>query len=367
MVDAVDEKKIKIRTMAQDLAEAEKAPEVKKPEPVVPRVGEPPRAFRPEMPPRAETRPGVPPVSLPPRAQPPPQLPIPSELPIKPEVPRPLVPPPPVAPPAGGLPPAIKVPEIAKKPFYKRFYFIALIILLLLAGTVVFLGRERQKKVIRIRPSPTPTRVVVLKPTPSPSPSPFFPSLIAVDDQQVLPVELTRDSVLVVLSNILRSERKDGSFRQIILKDKEGNILKADDLARVLGLSLPAGFWRNVSDPSKITLFSYGQKEDFGSLTGFRSRFGFVLKVDNVQSLRPILKDLEKEWNRYLTILGFRPKIGIPRFSETVIQERVVRFINFPVADLAFDYAFDLKNSYLLFTTSRESMIALIRKVVLGI
>lgn len=284
----------------------------------------------------------------------------------KPPAPSPLSPP---APPA---PPAAKKIELEKPSFeptippptarWPKILLTALIVAALAGGTGGFFYWWLVVKQPPLPPPPPPLE----KPA----------ALIPIDESKDYIITLTETDELTkkerISTNIYaaitecNNNEPPGTFRRILTKDttpEKEEYLNLYPLLNIMGI--PNGLGVGIPDSANYTLFSYADLPYGGC------RIGLVANINDIEESKKQLADwkpyieneIESAMKDLLNITNAILTPATPNFQDNIYKNTKIRYKNYPEPSLSFDYAIYEPKNLLIFTTSRESMWAVIDKL----
>ncbi len=256
----------------------------------------------------------------------------------------------------------IYVPESGKKPGVgSNMLFIGIAVVALLAGGLYwfFVLRTPAPEVAQV--TPTPTAI------PSATPTPDLNSILSgVNTENVVVKDPATDLNVVIKTLAING----GEFKNLnITSESKGQIV----LGLLDFLSNPSQqLMDNMGADHRVLL--YGQKEIFDTKGQLKTsavlekRIVFINEVKDAATAFQLNKSWEASMNENLkTIFQFDPrKQQNKEFSENSYRGVNVRYKNFKYADRSIDYAIvpaSNGKSYLVITSSRESMYATIDKL----
>ena len=265
-------------------------------------------------------------------------------------------------------PPAILKPEKSGK---KRL--LAALVLIVVALSVffywVYSGKPAAPPVSSPAPSVSPT---------SPTPSPLIPpaALFKIDKQKIIKVTGKEDEIVNALKELSLADEAPATFAHFLFQNTVQNkFLTLDDfLAELKTNSSELKAIENYL-AENYTFFAYSQKTGSAASTPFsqtsnqaQNRAGLMLalKTDSgASSPAQILRQTETALPQIFKVLflGRQPgPAASANFLDNNYKNIPVRYLNFPDASLSFDYA--VVGNNLIFATSRESMYAVIDRLL---
>jgi hypothetical protein len=342
-----------------------------------------------------------------PAATPPPSLPVTPEIPTHPAITPEKTTPAPPKPAEPKLPAATEIlfptllaelppetPEPAKKttalPANKLFLFIGgaiFIIALAAGGSWVFQNYFNQPK-----PS------VSVSPSVSATPTPQLPiPLFKMETQEIISLDNGR-SATELLADFAATDETAGSFTQIVFS-RNNAYLNLSALTQAIPVTLfdllpqtcPQASSStpdlcSESEPikkflseNKFSLFVYSESElknqtesssPFSEINQNLGRAGLIIALNNsvdTSSLADNLKQLEPKMIESLIALLLKNNYQAPTdiaFSDNNYENAYIRYLNLKGPSLSLDYS--LFNNYLIFATSKESMHAVIDRLLLN-
>ncbi len=170
--------------------------------------------------------------------------------------------------------------------------------------------------------------------------------LLAVETTEVINLN---GSLKSQLQTILKQDQPEDNLKQILVS-AESDYLALDALAEQLGIRFPVSIMGAINTSTdSYTLFAYGEDPE--------NRLGIVIKTRQSSSLRQDLRDWEPEMKNDLTAFLMQDQVPASfsqEFLDNLYQEAAIRYMNFPTSDLSIDYA--LLDDKLIITTSKKSM-----------
>lgn len=226
-----------------------------------------------------------------------------------------------------------------------------------------------------VTPAPSPVSTPALSQTPSPAPSPTdapIPRSPHLPVNRIALIDLPAQAVALDLAGRLASiasyTQEPGDFTQVVVRHgAEGSALGASEFFATLGISTPEGFFTDLGEDAAF--FFYAPRE---TKTAERTRggslahFGMLIPVKgSAQGVAEKLREWEATLGGDLAPLTFGREwlAGTePFFHDRLYQGATIRYQNFPDPYMAVDYAVfeGGEPTLLIFTTSRESMLAVI-------
>lgn len=292
--------------------------------------------------------------------------------------PKPPVPPPPLVAPAPPAPTPPRKIELGKPSFeptiptpaakWPKILLTTLIVAALAGGTGGFFYWWL---------------VVKRPPLPPPPPSLEKPAaLIPVDESKDYIITLKENDELIKTGGMAKRISTDiylatyecneapGTLRRILIKNTTTEKEEYLNLYPLLNImKIPNGLGIGLPDSANYTLFSYS--EDDGPLPyGVCDRIILVAEINNIEEAKKQLADwepyieneMENTMKDLLNISNALPP-ATPDFQDNIYKNTKIRYKNYPDPHVSFDYAIYEPKNLLIFTTSRESMWAVIDKL----
>ncbi len=247
------------------------------------------------------------------------------------------------------------------------------VLALIVGGWWYFLKQPQPPAQISQSPSPRPSLATQ---TPIPAPTPLFKT----DSQKVFELKIGQEKANIqeAIAQMAQTDEPAGSFIYLLFKDSQGNFLSLDKIASSTEIDLfdlptqvNAGSLKDQLDMNSFSFFSYsqGQPDPSPFASGTNSgRLGIIILIKNATltvDLAKSLRDLEQLMLPGLKILLTDAKNNFPAkpiWLDNTYNNIAVRYINLPDPSFSLDYA--ILNNQLIFATSKESMYAIIDRVL---
>jgi len=255
--------------------------------------------------------------------------------------------------------------------------FASVVVMTLIIGGLYFFLRESQTVVqVSQSPSPTPSQATQ---TPSPAPSPLF----VADSQKIFELKTGQEKANFqeALAQIAQTEEPAQSLAYISFKNSEGAYLSLTDIATLaeidffdLPTQVATGPLRTQLETDSFSFFNFSQPSASSSpftMQANSGRLGLVISINNstttsLEDLTKSLKDLEQLMIPSLKILlpdDIKNSLPAnPVWLNNTYRNIAIRYVNLPEASLSFDYA--ILNNKLIFATSKDSMLAMIDRLL---
>ena len=207
-------------------------------------------------------------------------------------------------------------------------------------------------------PMATSTPPVIATSTP-PIAEPTLPQAIINVDQTIV-LELTSSTTTTadIAKQIKEKNAKITSYKAVIRYPikltlaKEKKYASAQETADLMGLKVPADFWKNINELELI-----------GYKNGGIFRYGLATRTSNKEAL----KQVSEKWQttmlddlNSLYIDKAYVKPAVITFSENSYLDFYKRYINMPMPDVSLDYA--ISDKYFIVATSKEMIYAALDK-----
>ncbi len=158
------------------------------------------------------------------------------------------------------------------------------------------------------------------------------------------------------LALILEKKFPEKTFTRILFKNiTENKILGLKDFFQAFEVKTPTGFFDKLTND--FTLFVYSSKD--------LNRLGFIVKIKDKEEFSNLVKTWEKTMEKDTEILfktlGKKGSSSFPYFREVRYRNQIFRYISFPPAN--FGVCWSIVDDKFIFTSSGESMIAVINKI----
>jgi len=250
------------------------------------------------------------------------------------------------------------------------------ILALIIGGLWYFLKQPQPPAQVTQSPSPVPSLATQ---TPLPAPT----SLFRADSQKVFELKIgqTKANFQEALAQLAQTDEPVGTLIFVLFKDNQGLFLSLAEIASSTAIDLfdlptqaSAGPLKNQLNLNSFSFFAYSQAQaDSSPFTAQANtgRPGLIVSIKNststsTEDLTKSLKDLEQLMLADLTILLPGAKNNLPArpvFLDNTYNNVAIRYVNLPEPNLSLDYA--ILNNMLIFATSRESMYAIIDRLLL--
>ncbi len=205
---------------------------------------------------------------------------------------------------------------------------------------------------------------VVKSPEPSPSGSAIAPNMDIdlIKKTETLDFKDPKEAAMNFVA-LFQEWDYQGEFLGVKFKNTEKNkFLGLKDVFDSFKIKFPDEFYNNINQDSAL-VFIYSQKEG--------NRLGFIAEVKDGEKLRELLRKEEKEMSVNLAPLFSIAKENllpyVPKFRDSSEVKNYdgpdFRFQTLSVNDLGILYL--ISEKYLVFTTSWDSMMGVIKKVKL--
>ncbi len=281
----------------------------------------------------------------------------------------------PPAPKAGPTPPApqIFVPQEGQKGSNRNMLFIGIGVVAVAAGFAYwfFVLRSPAPEVVVQTPAPTQTTTA----TPVPTPTPTLISIFSGAQKQSVGIK-PKNSLAFFVSDVVGKAVIDpGKFKVVNATDVQTASVaySFSDLLTKFSLKIPSELASNFGSDSAMLI--YGQKESFDSKGNLQVGVTAPNRIVMVAELKALsgASQAAAKWETTLSSdlkilfgLGTANK-NQPGFIDNSYKNTSIRYRNFPYSDKTIDYAIvsalNGKN-YLVITDSRESIFAVIDKLV---
>lgn len=211
-----------------------------------------------------------------------------------------------------------------------------------------------------------------LPPPPPPLEKPV--SLIPVDETKDYIITLTETDELTkkeristnIHTTITECNESPGTFRRILIKNitqEKEEYLNLYPLLNTMGI--PNGLGVGIPDSANYTLFFYADLPYGGC------RMGLVAEINDIEEAKKQITDwkpyieneIESAMKDLLNTANAILTPATPDFQNNLYKNMIIRYKNYPEPSLSFDYAIYEPGNLLIFTTSRESMWAVIDKL----
>ena len=183
-------------------------------------------------------------------------------------------------------------------------------------------------------------------------------AIINVDETIVIELSGPASTTADIVKQIKEKNAKITSYKAVIRYPikltlaKEKKYASAQETADLMGLKIPADFWKNTNE---LELISYKNGSVF--------RYGLAAKTSNKESLKQtaekwqptMLDDLN---SLYIDKTYIKP--AVITFSENSYLDFYKRYINMPMPDVSLDYA--ISDKYFIVATSKEMIYAALDK-----
>lgn len=243
---------------------------------------------------------------------------------------------------------SFKLPSLGKKPLLIGGSVLGALVLIGV-GYAVFMNTGGNGEA----PPPPPAPLITENPEP-----PLPEVLIPLTSTGTIAVRET-SAAASELKALFGKPTDAGSLRGVLLKletEKEKRYFTFDEMLDALGFVMTDEV-RATLNPALYTLFTYGESDG-------TTRVGFVVKVRESEPLRSTLaareSQLAEDTDEMLRSLGRASQPTTPEFRGNVRRDLTIRYLNFPDPNLTLDYAIDSTRQLLVFSTSRDSMFAVI-------
>ena len=207
-------------------------------------------------------------------------------------------------------------------------------------------------------PMATSTPPVIATSTP-PIAEPTLPqAIINVDQTIVLELASSTTTTAEIVKQIKEKNAKITSYKAVIRYPikltlaKEKKYTSAQETADLMGLKVPADFWKNIDGLELI-----------GYKNGGVLRYGLTARTINKEAL----KQVSEKWQttmlddlNSLYIDKAYVKPAVITFSENSYLDFYKRYINMPMPDVSLDYA--ISDKYFVVATSKEMIYAALDK-----
>ena len=207
-------------------------------------------------------------------------------------------------------------------------------------------------------PMATSTPPVIATSTP-PIAEPTLPqAIINVDQTIVLELASSTTTTAEIVKQIKEKNAKITSYKAVIRYPikltlaKEKKYTSAQETADLMGLKVPADFWKNIDGLELI-----------GYKNGGVLRYGLTARTINKEAL----KQVSEKWQttmlddlNSLYIDKAYVKPAVITFSENSYLDFYKRYINMPMPDVSLDYA--ISDKYFIVATSKEMIYAALDK-----
>lgn len=255
--------------------------------------------------------------------------------------------------------------------------FASVVVMTLIIGGLYFFLRGPQTVVqVSQSPSPTPSQAAQ---TPSPAPSPLF----VADSQKIFELKTGQEKANFqeTLAQITQTEEPAQSLAYVSFKNSSEDYLSLTDIAALAEINffdLPTqvvvGPLRTQLEMDSFSFFNFSQPSASSSpftMQTSSGRLGLVVSINNstttsLQDLTKSLKDLEQLMLPSLKILlpdDIKNSLPAnPVWLNNTYRNVAIRYVNLPEASLSFDYA--ILNNKLIFATSKDSMLAMIDRLL---